>query len=111
MLLIDVSHQRGAWWQDLVDKDEDGLLCGELDALADDEDELADGKVGWDEVLLLVDGGDLGLLDLLADDLSVMLMYDLLIASDVDDLLECGRCTLRGYARPLPCASQNRARP
>lgn len=73
MLLIDARHQGSSWWQDLVDKDEDGLLCSELDALADDEDELADGEVGWDEILLLVDSGDLGLLDLLADDLGVML--------------------------------------
>lgn len=73
VLLVDAGHQRSGWWQDLVDEDEDGLLWRELDALADDIDELADGEVGWDEILLLIDGGDLGLLDLLADDLGVML--------------------------------------
>ncbi len=69
MLLVDAAHQRGGRRQDLVDEDEDGLLRGELDALADDVDELAHGEVGRDEVLLLVDGGDVGLFDLLADHL------------------------------------------
>ena len=73
MLLIDARHQGSSWWQDLVDKDEDGLLWRELDTLADDVDELADGEIGWDEILLLVDGGDLGLLNLLADDLGELL--------------------------------------
>ena len=71
MLLVDAGHQGGSWWENLVDEDEDGLLWGQLDALADDVDELADGEVCWDEILLLVDGGDLGLLDLLADDLDM----------------------------------------
>lgn len=69
MLLVDAGHQSSGWWQYLVDKDEDGLLWRELDTLADDVDELSDGEVGWNEILLLVDGGDLGLLDLLADNL------------------------------------------
>ena len=72
VLLVDAAHQRGGRRQDLVDEDEDGLLRAELDALADDVDELAHGEVGGDEVLLLVDGCDVGLLDLLADDLFVM---------------------------------------
>ena len=69
MLLIDAAHQRGRGRQHLVHEDEDGLLGRELDALADDVDELADGQVGGDEVLLLVDGGDVGFLDLFAYDL------------------------------------------
>ena len=73
MLLVDAGHECGGWWQDLVDENEYGLLWRELDTLADDVDELADGKVGWDEILLLVDGGDLGLLNLLADDLGELL--------------------------------------
>lgn len=73
MLLVDAGHECRGWWQDLVDENEDGLLWGELDTLADDVDELADGEIGWDEILLLVDGGDLGLLDLLADDLGKLL--------------------------------------
>ena len=73
MLLVDFGHEFGGWWQNLVDEDEDGLLWRELDTLADDVDELADGEIGWDEILLLVDGGDLGLLNLLADDLGELL--------------------------------------
>ena len=73
MLLVDAGHECGGWWQDLVDKNEYGLLWRELDTLADDVDKLADGEIGWDEILLLVDGGDLGLLNLLADDLDELL--------------------------------------
>ena len=69
MLLVDAAHQRGGGRQDLVDEDEDGLLGRQLDALADDVDELADGQVRGDEVLLLVDGRDVALLDLFADNL------------------------------------------
>lgn len=69
VLLIDAAHQRGRRRQDLVNEDEDGLLRGELDPLADDVDELADGEVCWYQVLLLVDGRDVALFDFLADDL------------------------------------------
>ena len=69
MFLVDGAHQRGARGQDLVDEDEDGLLGTELDAFADDVDELADGQVGGDQVLLLVDRGDVGFFDFLADHL------------------------------------------
>lgn len=70
MLFVDAAHERGGGWQDLVDEDEDGLLGRQLDALADDVDKLADGEVCRYQVLLLVDGRDVALLDLLADDLS-----------------------------------------
>lgn len=69
VLLVDGRHQRGGWREDLINEDEDGLIGGQLDALADDVDELADGEVCWHQVLLLVDGGDVALLNLLADDL------------------------------------------
>jgi hypothetical protein len=69
VLLVDGAHQSSSRWEDFVYEDEDGLLGAELDALADHVDELANGEVGWDEVLLLVDGCDVGLLDLLTDDL------------------------------------------
>jgi hypothetical protein len=58
VLLIDGTHQGGSGRQDLIDEDEDGLLGAQLDALADDVDELADGEVCGHQVLLLVDGGD-----------------------------------------------------
>lgn len=69
VLLVDGGHERCGRRQDLVDEDEDGLLGRQLDALADDVDELADSEVGGDQVLLLVDGRDVRLLHLLADDL------------------------------------------
>lgn len=69
VLLVDAAHQRGCRRKDLVDEDEDGLLRRQLDPLANDVDELADGKICWYQVLLLVDGGDVALLDLFADDL------------------------------------------
>ena len=56
MLLVNGAHQGRGRRQDLVDEDEDGLFGRELDALADDVDELADGQVGGDQILLLVDG-------------------------------------------------------
>lgn len=67
VLLVDAAHERGGRGQDLIDKDEDGLLWGQLYAFADHIDELSDGEVGWHEVLLLVDGRNVRLLDLLAD--------------------------------------------
>lgn len=45
VLLVDRAHESRRGWKDLVDEDEDGLLGGKLDALADDVDELAYGEV------------------------------------------------------------------
>ena len=70
MLLINATHEGSSRREDLVDKDEDGLLGGELDALADDIDELAHGEVGRHQVLLLINRSDVALLNLLADDLN-----------------------------------------
>ena len=69
MLLIDRAHQRRRRRQDLIHEDEDGLLRAELDALADDVNELANCEICGNEVLLFVDGSDVGFLDFLADDL------------------------------------------
>ena len=69
MLLIDTAHQRRSRRQDLIHEDEDGLLRRELDALADHVDELPDREICRDKIFLLVDGGNVGLLDFLADDL------------------------------------------
>jgi hypothetical protein len=69
VLLVYRAHQGSGWRQDLVDEDEDGLFGRQLDPLANNVDELADGEVGGDKVLLLVDGGDIRLFDLFADDL------------------------------------------
>lgn len=72
MLLIDAAHQRSGRRQDFINENEDGFLGGELDALSDDVDELADGEVGGDQVFLLVDGCDVGFFDFFADHLSNM---------------------------------------
>lgn len=69
VLLVDAAHERSSGWQDLIDEDKDGLLGRELDSLADNVDELAYGEICWDKIFLLIDGGDVAFLDLLADDL------------------------------------------
>lgn len=69
MFLVHRRHQRGGWRQRLVDENEDGLIGGQLDALANDVDELAYGQIRGDEVFLLVNSGDVTLLDLLTDNL------------------------------------------
>lgn len=56
MLFVDGAHERSGRRQHLIDEDEDGFLRGELDALADDIDELADSEVGRHQVFFLVDG-------------------------------------------------------
>lgn len=116
VLLVDARHEGGRGRQDLVDEDEDGLFGRELDTLADDVDKLADGQVRGDQVLLLVDGGNVGLFDLFAD-------YLVEGGRGLDGererakrgrgvcLRECGRCTFGGCAPPQPCASQRGARP
>jgi hypothetical protein len=58
VLFVDAAHEGGSGWEDFVDEDEDGLLRAELDALADNVDELADSEICWDQILLLVDGSD-----------------------------------------------------
>ena len=67
MLLVNAAHERSSGRQNLVDEDEDRLLRAELDALADDVDELSDCEVGGHEVFLLVDRRDVALFHLLAD--------------------------------------------
>src|SRR5271167_2800655 len=68
VLLINAAHQSCGRRQDLINENEDGLLGRKLDALADNIDELADGEVGGDKILLLVNSGDVGFFNLLADD-------------------------------------------
>jgi hypothetical protein len=72
VLLVYRAHQSGSRRQDLIDEDEDGLLRRQLNALADHVDELTDCQVGRDKVLLLVDGRNVRLLDLLADNLAAV---------------------------------------
>ena len=89
MLLVDGTHEGCCWREHLIDEDEDSLLGRELDALADNIDELAHSQVLSTyvlfseppkrsmqtaayrryEVLLLVDGGNVCPVRLLADHL------------------------------------------
>lgn len=110
MLLVYRTHKSSCRWQDLIDKDEDGLLGRELNALADNVDKLANGKIGRNEVLLLVDGRDIRLLDLLADNLSLLAVCSCVEELQAD-IRECGRCTSGGCAQPRPCASRRGVRP
>lgn len=59
VFLVDATHERSGRWQDLIDEDEDSLLWGQLDALADYVDKLSDCEICWNKVLLLVDGCDI----------------------------------------------------
>jgi hypothetical protein len=68
VLFVNAAHEGRGRGKDLLNEDENGLLGCELNALADNVDELADGKIGWDKILLLVDRRDVALLNLLADD-------------------------------------------
>ena len=67
VFLINQGHQSIRRRQHVRDKDEDRLFGAELDALADDVDELADGQVRRHEILFLVDRGDVGLFRTLDD--------------------------------------------
>lgn len=111
MLFVDTAHEGGGWGQDLVDEDEDGLLRRKLNALADHVDKLSNGEVAGDQVLLLVDGCDVRLLDLLADDLCC---HDVSMKSPAarrmwhKGLQEYGPCTSGECARPRPVGCQYR---
>ena len=65
MLFIDTAHQSSGRGENLIDENKDGLFGGELDPLPDDVDELAHRQVRRNEILLLIDGRDIRLLDLL----------------------------------------------
>lgn len=69
MLFVDGAHEGCSRWEDLIHKDEDSFLGRELDALADDIDELTNSEVGGDKVFLLVNGSNVRFLNLLADHL------------------------------------------
>ena len=70
VLLVNAAHKCSSRRQHFINKDENGLLGGQLNALSNHIDELADCKIRWDEVLLLIDSRDVRLLDLLANNLS-----------------------------------------
>lgn len=47
VFLVDRAHHGGSWRQNVVDKDEDGLLGRQLDSLSDHVDKLPDREVLW----------------------------------------------------------------
>lgn len=59
MLFVYAAHQGSSRRQNLINEDEDGFLRGELDALSDNIDELADGEVCRHQILLFVDSCDI----------------------------------------------------
>lgn len=69
MFFVDATHQGSSRREDLIHENEDGLLGRELDTLANNVDKLTHSEVGRNKVLLLIDGSDVRLLDLLADNL------------------------------------------
>ena len=71
MLFVDAAHECSSGRQNLIHENEDGLLGGELYAFADNVDELSHCEVGRHKILLLVDGSDVGLLDLFTNDLYI----------------------------------------
>lgn len=60
VFFVNGAHQSGRRWQDFVDKDEDGLLGLQFDALANDVDELVRSKGGTERVRNEVGPGNRG---------------------------------------------------
>jgi hypothetical protein len=71
VLFVDAAHESSGGRKNLIHENEDGLLRGKLYALANNIDELSHCEVCRHEVLLLVDGGDVGLFDLFTNDLYI----------------------------------------
>uniref|UniRef100_A0A7S0DNS9 Uncharacterized protein n=1 Tax=Amorphochlora amoebiformis TaxID=1561963 RepID=A0A7S0DNS9_9EUKA len=67
MLLIDLGHHSTSGREGIVYKDEDGFLRRQLNALSDHINELADGEIRRDQVLLLVNVDNIALFGLFTD--------------------------------------------
>lgn len=118
MFFVDTAHQRGRWRQYLVNEDKNGFLWRELDSFADDIDKLSNRQICRNQILLLVDGRDIGLLDLFADYLVTGRVSgeasegaEMARIRESICILECGLCTSGEYAQLPPCASRRGARP
>jgi len=68
VLLVNAAHKSSGRRQNLIDEDEDGLLRRKLNSLANDIDKLANRQVGRNQILFLIDGSDVTLFDLFAND-------------------------------------------
>lgn len=69
MFLVDGTHEGSSRWQDLINVNEDSLLGSQTDALANYIDKLSDSEIGGHKVFLLVNSGNITLLDLFTNDL------------------------------------------
>ena len=69
--LIESAHRGAGRRNDVVDEEEEGVFRPQVDALADEEVELAHRQVGRHQVLLLVKVTDASLRRLLHDHLKV----------------------------------------
>lgn len=54
MFLIQSSHCSTSWGDNIVDKEKEGILWSQVNSLADQEVELANSQVWWDQVFLLI---------------------------------------------------------
>jgi len=68
MLLVDGTHECSRWRQHLIDEYKDCLLGWQLNPFADNVDKLSDCQIGRNQILLLINGWDIGPVCLLADD-------------------------------------------
>jgi hypothetical protein len=68
VLGVQVRHLSGIRWDRFADKEKDCLLRLQHDALANNEDKLADGKVRGNEELVFIKVRDVAILYLFADD-------------------------------------------
>ena len=67
MLLVHSRHEGGIGRDSIGTEEEQGLFGCKLNPLADNIVELADGKIGRNQILLLVNFGDVAPIGLLAD--------------------------------------------
>jgi len=69
VFVINGAHECRRGRKDFINKDENSLFRGKFDPFANDIAELSDCQVGGNEVLFLIDRRDIGLFNLLADNL------------------------------------------
>lgn len=67
LLLVHRRHEGGVGWDSVRAEEEQGLLGGELNPLPDNVVKLADGKIGRNQIFLLVNFGNIAPISLLAN--------------------------------------------
>jgi len=68
VLFVNAAHKSSGRRQNLIYEDEDGLLRRKLNPLANNIDKLANRQVRRNQIFFLIDGSDVTLFDLFADD-------------------------------------------